>query len=943
MPDDESRTAHDRSERAHSVAPPRLPPGPLRALQQRLRSLYRAAGSPEPASLVGVADGTSGPPAQDTVAQVLACTPPASLRDTMSVALVLATLAGEDPDRVSAEVQALWAAAAGQAPTVRLRTAAQWDPVRLGVHPAPGPDGAVDLPLTEYLTRPHDATLRRRLARTAAANEAALVLLVGRSASGKTRALYEAVAAVLPDWPVLFPADAEELTVWVEADGIDPRTVLWLNETQRFLDGAAGERAARALGRLLDQVAPLAVVGTMWPEHMRRLTSRQNGLAGAPHTLALLTGPHGMITVPDTLAGDPAAVASAAVLDPRIAAAVRAAGSGQRVLQHLTVGPELVRRWEMGPDQWFTASEHAVLTAAAEAPRLGHAGAAPAQLLMEAAAGFMDSNARATAGKEWFPAAIGALTTAEGGPAPLIAERHGPGVGEPDSYRPDDYLEQHIRRVRAHRAPPAEFWSGARWARTADDAFALGRAAEQRRRYGSAAPLYEQAVELGHSRARAALAVLRATTEGQAAAEETAASDPVAWAALAVSREAEGDGPGAYDAYRRAAESGDAWAWAAMARIREAEGDPAAADAVAARAAMAGEPLAWRTLGRMRAAQGAGAAEAFERAATAGDGWGSMGLAQVAERSGDLAAAIAHATRASGTGVGAAWAVLVRLYWALGDHASALGAAAGGADARHPEGWSLLARLRDAAGDRSGAAAAHREAAALGVGTAWRELALLAESDGDSVAAEEAAAQAAHSGDPEAWTALAEAREEFGDDAGAAHAAVEAARAGDVDAWIMLARARELAGDRQGAELAADLAAERGATGAWSALSRMRERAGDRDGSRRAVLRATALGASDAWTKLGGVREQLGDTSAAERAYVRGCEAGDTEAYAALGSLYLDQGRSHEACAAYRSAVDAGLPDAWEGLLAALATQAPRATSAQTASRLRRTGLPAEE
>jgi len=102
------------------------------------------------------------------------------------------------------------------------------------------------------------------------------------------------------------------------------------------------------------------------------------------------------------------------------------------------------------------------------------------------------------------------------------------------------------------------------------------------------------------------------------------------------------------------------------------------------------------------------------------------------------------------------------------------------------------------------------------------------------------------------------------------------------------------------------------------------------------------LGASDAWTKPDGVREQLGETSAAERAYVRGCEAGDTEAYAALGSLYLEQGRSHEACAAYRSAVDAGLPDVWEGLLAALAPQTPRAISAQTASRLRRTGLSEE-
>ncbi|MGW5637683.1 hypothetical protein ACWEWQ_23080, partial [Streptomyces sp. NPDC003832] len=421
-----------------------------------------------------------------------------------------------------------------------LRTAARWDPVRLGVHPAPGLDDTVDLPPTEYLPRPHDETLRGLLARTAAARGGVFVLLVGRSASGKTRAAYEAVKAVLPDWPVVYPADAEELT----AARVAPRTVLWLDEAQRSLSGAAGERAARALARLLDEVAPLAVVGTMRTEHLRRLTETGRGVEdGFPHTHDLLTGRHTRIAVPDTLPADAPDVAAAAARDPRLAAAVRAAGAGRRVLQHLTVGPELVRRWEMGPDQWFTAPEHAVLTAAAEARRLGHASAVPAMLLKEAAAGFMDSTARATAGEEWFPAAIAALTSAAG-PAPLIAERHVPGVGNPDSYRPDDYLEQHISRVRAHRAPPAEFWAAAVLARTPDDLHAFARAAERRRRYDSAATLHGAALRQGHTRARAAWALLRETTHGPAAAEETAAADPVAWAALAVAREAGRDSEG---------------------------------------------------------------------------------------------------------------------------------------------------------------------------------------------------------------------------------------------------------------------------------------------------------------------------------------------------------------------------------------------------------------
>ncbi|MFF6780112.1 hypothetical protein [Streptomyces sp. NPDC012510] len=56
-----------------------------------------------------------------------------------------------------------------------------------------------------------------------------------------------------------------------------------------------------------------------------------------------------------------------------------------------------------------------------------------------------------------------------------------------------------------------------------------------------------------HSRARAARPALRETTHGRDVAEKTAATDPVAWAALAKAREHGGDRTAAYDAYRQAA------------------------------------------------------------------------------------------------------------------------------------------------------------------------------------------------------------------------------------------------------------------------------------------------------------------------------------------------------------------------------------------------------
>ncbi|MEU0196427.1 hypothetical protein ABZ250_42565 [Streptomyces afghaniensis] len=69
---------------------------------------------------------------------------------------------------------------------------------------------------------------------------------------------------------------------------------------------------------------------------MRRLTNRQSSLESAPHTLALLTGPHGVITVPDTPDCDHVAVAAAAARDPRFAGAVRAA---PRVIAYCNTSP----------------------------------------------------------------------------------------------------------------------------------------------------------------------------------------------------------------------------------------------------------------------------------------------------------------------------------------------------------------------------------------------------------------------------------------------------------------------------------------------------------------------------------------------------------------------------------------------------------------------------
>ena len=83
---------------------------------------------------------------------------------------------------------------------------------------------------------------------------------------------------------------------------IGPRTVVWLNEAQFYLDvadGGLGERVAAGLRELLRDPAraPVLVLATLWPQFWDGLTARPEGGAD-PHAQAreLLAGHD--ITVP---------------------------------------------------------------------------------------------------------------------------------------------------------------------------------------------------------------------------------------------------------------------------------------------------------------------------------------------------------------------------------------------------------------------------------------------------------------------------------------------------------------------------------------------------------------------------------------------------------------------------------------------------------------------
>ena len=149
--------------------------------------------------------------------------------------------------------------------------AGEADPRRLGVHAAISVPGVPDEVPPEYVPRDVDAAESGVRAKVAAAAErGGFVLLVGGSSVGKTRCAVEAVRAVLPDWWLVHPAGPAEVAALAAAPS--PRTVVWLDELQRYLDGEHGLTGG-VVRALLNAPHPAVIIGTLWPDRYTAYTA----------------------------------------------------------------------------------------------------------------------------------------------------------------------------------------------------------------------------------------------------------------------------------------------------------------------------------------------------------------------------------------------------------------------------------------------------------------------------------------------------------------------------------------------------------------------------------------------------------------------------------------------------------------------------------------------
>ncbi|MFF7247576.1 hypothetical protein ACFZBU_27125 [Embleya sp. NPDC008237] len=641
---------------------------------------------------------------------------------------------------------------------------AEWDPHDLEVHPAgvtPGSGSAESRRmLSGYVHRVHD----RILADTAGDAEmgrSRMLVLVGSSSTGKTRACWEAVQPLAAQawklWHPFDPTRAEDALA--ELERVAPQTVVWLNEAQHYLgDPQVGERLAAGLHSLLTDPSrgPVLILGTLWPEYEAQYTAMPRPGGPDPHSRVreLLAGR--TVTVPDTFDQD--ALGAAATLaeegDRLLAEALTRAGTNGRIAQDLAGAPELLRRYRQG-----TPAVRALLEAAMDARRLGLGLRLPQAFITDAATDYLADHDWNQLTDDWVEMAYTDLARpVHGKQAPLGRTNPRPTRRPPIGPTPAtaaappagpmirlaDYLEQHGRTARRLICPPASFWHAAHIHLTqSGDLNNLAEAAKDRGRLQWAHHLRLRAARTGH----------------------TGAMIELGW-----ERERAGDREAAETLYRRAADTGDPGAVRRLGQMREGVGDRENAEALYRQAADAGEADALRGLARLREAVGdsKGAEAYYRQAADAGHTNAFTDLVFMRERAGDREGAEAYARQ--------------------------------GADAGDAFPLSNLSVMREETGDRESAEALALEAVGAGDANALLELGRMREEEGDREGAEAAYRRAADANGGLTVAQMAWVREEAGDKASAETVALKAADAGDFYVLRDLARMRGEAGDREGVE-----------------------------------------------------------------------------------------------------------------------------------------------
>ncbi|MHA4820002.1 hypothetical protein ACXZ65_37270 [Streptomyces aculeolatus] len=692
------------------------------------------------------------------------------------------------------------------------RPIGEWEPHDLEVHPAgpgraaSGSDASAVRPLPGYVPREHDRILADAV-RDVAAGRSRIVVLVGPSSSGKTRACWEAVQPLAGrGWLLWHPFDPTRADAALEElHRVRPRTVLWLNEAQHYLgDRSAGEQIAAAVHHLLvsPERGPVLVLGTLWPEYAQQYTALPTPGEEDPHSRVRELLADSTLTVPDTF--DTQALAAAADLakggDQLLGDALTRTRTDGRVTQDLAGAPALLNRY-----QHATPAAKALLEAAMDARRLGVGLHLPQSFLIDAAPDYLTNTDYDQLTDDWAEQAFAELAAlVHGKQSPLCRTIPRPprrppapsGVADtalrPPTgpvFRLADYLEQHGRTTRSRLCPPASFWHAAHTHLThPDDLRNLTQAAGNRHRLQWAHHLRLRTAEHDDSHALHQPAPESEMVRDKDRAERrtqqvTDHGDTDLLVRTLVMREEPGDRDSAETLARQAADHGNALALRRLAMLRTAAGDWGEATRLMLQAAKHGDPSA---LSRV--------AEWLDEA---GDREGAERLLEQAFEHGDT--------------------------FALG----------------------RLALWREQAGDREGVERLLEQAAERGEIQTLLNFAWSWQEAGDRDGIERLIRLAADHGHTLVLISLAHRCEDAGDQAGAERLLRLVADQREAISLVVIASFREEAGDRDGADRLAQLGADHGTSLVLINLAQQRLKAGDRDSAECLARQAADQGTED--------------------------------------------------------------------------------------------------
>ncbi|MEV7393358.1 hypothetical protein [Streptomyces sp. NPDC091215] len=511
-----------------------------------------------------------GCPSKDTVHRIIGSGEfPAQQANVVSVAAVLAREAGWDVTDAVERVRSAWVTALLAEPLGKSLT--ELDPYALEVHQSINVPNDKPAPLLPtYVSRDHDRRVREKVD-LAASGQNVLVTLVGESSTGKTRTFWEAIQQLPPKWRLWQALDSTPHSdLAADLEKIGPRTVVWLNEAQRFLltaDPAEGEQLAAALRRIMHspERRPVLILMTLWPKYWDQLTSEphdgQRDLH--PHARHVLDGTS--VRVPVTFEPkDLENLKEASALDARLAQAMENAEQHQ-VTQYLAGVPALIQRYQ-------TASPpvRALINAAMDIRRLGYGEHLPLELLEAAAYEYLTDLQFDLLPDDWLEVALAQAAQPQRGirgPLTRVRPRSKGSAKGPVRYRLADPLDQLGREERRRLLPPAGLWDLLVHHATPADALRIGKSAEYQCLYHTAAILYKKAADSGSSEAALRIAENLSTT---ARREETiewyeaahSLGDPKAlhFAAQTLATHEEPDWESAKEYYMRAAHQGDIFA-----------------------------------------------------------------------------------------------------------------------------------------------------------------------------------------------------------------------------------------------------------------------------------------------------------------------------------------------------------------------------------------------